>query len=48
MTDAPAKPFNTRTTRRSLLKGLGVAAVGISLSARSLRMGRRRAEAQFL
>ena len=31
MTDAPAKPFTPRTTRRSLLKGLGAAAVGISL-----------------
>ena len=31
MTDAPAKPFIPRTTRRSLLKGLGAAAVGISL-----------------
>src|SRR6478752_3122705 len=32
MTDAPAKSFNFRTSRRSLLKGLGAAAVGISLS----------------
>ena len=31
MTDVPAKPFTPRTTRRSLLKGLGAAAVGISL-----------------
>ena len=31
MTDAHAKPFIPRTTRRSLLKGLGAAAVGISL-----------------
>jgi spermidine/putrescine transport system substrate-binding protein len=31
MTDAPAKSFTPRTTRRSLLKGLGAAAVGISL-----------------
>src|SRR6476646_580559 len=32
MTYAPAKSFNFRTSRRSLLKGLGAAAVGISLS----------------
>ena len=31
MTDAPAKSFTNRTSRRSLLKGLGAAAVGISL-----------------
>src|SRR4030042_2630831 len=31
MTDAPAKPFTPRTTRRPLFKGLGAAAVGISL-----------------
>jgi spermidine/putrescine transport system substrate-binding protein len=32
MTEAKAKLFNTRTSRRSILKGLGVAAVGLSLS----------------
>ena len=31
MSDAPVKAFTPRTTRRSLLKGLGAAAVGISL-----------------
>src|SRR5262245_11562803 len=34
MTEAKAKLFNTRTSRRSILKGLGVAAVGLSLSAK--------------
>jgi spermidine/putrescine transport system substrate-binding protein len=32
MTDAPAKSFAKHTSRRSILKGLGVAAIGISLS----------------
>ena len=32
MTDAPAESLSTRTSRRSILKGLGAAAVGISLS----------------
>ena len=32
MTDTPAKSFAKPATRRSILKGLGVAAVGISLS----------------
>ena len=32
MTDAHAKPFTTRTSRRSILKGLGAAAIGISLA----------------
>ena len=32
MTEATAKLFKTRTSRRSILKGLGVAAIGISLS----------------
>ena len=36
MTDAPAKPFTPRTTRRTLLQGLGAAAIGITfLNAKS-------------
>jgi spermidine/putrescine transport system substrate-binding protein len=31
MIDAPAKSFKKRTSRRSILKGLGAAAIGISL-----------------
>ncbi len=30
MIDAPAKSFKKRTSRRSILKGLGAAAIGIS------------------
>ena len=49
MTDAHAKSFTKPTSRRSLLKGLGAAAVGISLSRQEVaRLGRRGAEAQFL
>ena len=42
MTEATTKLFKTRTSRRSILKGLGVAAIGISLPARNTPPGRPR------
>ncbi len=37
MTAAPAKYFSTPKSRRSILKGLGAAAVGISLAGKTSR-----------